>query len=90
MPEHGTVEQHVIDGTIVPRTRTTADDLDWAATWLEAYEGCPDTDKDVLTIAATVAAALRRDSRQRRRQADDRRAEREQRPIRLLPNLPGA
>ncbi len=60
----GTVEALTEEGAITPRGRVTADNLDWAATWLEAYEGDTDTDREVLTVMATVAASLRRQAQQ--------------------------
>lgn len=63
---HGTVTSHIEAGTITPRKRVTVDDLEFAATWLEAFEGDPDQDKPELIALATVAASLRRDAARRR------------------------
>jgi hypothetical protein len=62
---HGTTQELVDDGAIIPRRRTTVDDLEFAATWLEAYEGDPADDAGNLTAAATVAAYLRREAMRR-------------------------
>lgn len=52
-------------GTIVPRKRTTADDLELAATWLEAYEGDPEEDSTNLVALASVARKLRLEASRR-------------------------
>jgi hypothetical protein len=64
---HGTVESLVEAGAIRARKRTTADDLEFAATWLEAFEGDPDDDPESLTALATVADYLRREADRRNR-----------------------
>lgn len=63
--EIGTVHDHTESGAIIPRKRTTADDLLFAATWLEAYEGAPGDDRDNLVSLATVARRLRREAGRR-------------------------
>lgn len=62
-----TVQGHLDNGRITARKRTRIDDLLFAATWLEAYEGDPDDDTDSLTALATVAAYLRRQAERRDR-----------------------
>jgi hypothetical protein len=69
---HGTVEYLLDEGFIAPRDRTTADDLELAATWLEAYEGDTDDDYPGLTTMATVAQYLRNQASQRRKRAQHR------------------
>ena len=56
-----TVEVLVEAGEITPRQRATVDDLEFAATWLDAYEGDPEDDPEILVAAATVARWLRRE-----------------------------
>jgi hypothetical protein len=60
-----TVFELVEAGEITPRKRTTVDDLEWGATWLEQYEGDPEDDPDVLTAMATAAQYLRREAAKR-------------------------
>lgn len=62
---HATVEALLGAGEITPRSRTTTDDLLFAATWLESYEGDPEDDPENLTAAATVARFLRREAERR-------------------------
>lgn len=57
---HGTVHELTEAGAITARRRATVDDLEFAATWLESYEGDPDDDPTNLAAAATAAAYLRR------------------------------
>ncbi len=66
---HATVIELVEAGEITPRKRTTVDDLELAATWLEQYEGDPDEDRPNLTALATAAAYLRREAARRTRNA---------------------
>lgn len=70
---HATVVELVEAGEITPRKRVTADDLEYAATWLEAFEGDPDDGpSDNLTAYATVAAWLRREAAKREAKAAGR------------------
>lgn len=62
---HATVHELVEAGEVTPRKRTTADDLEFAATWLEAYEGDPEDDSQCLTTLASVARYLRREAARR-------------------------
>jgi hypothetical protein len=62
-----TIEHHIESGALVPSGRVSADNLEMAATWLEAYEG-EATDPTVLELAA-VAAWIRREVARRRRNA---------------------
>ena len=62
---HGTVYELVESGEITARKRTTVDDLEFAATWLEQYEGDPEDDEENLTAAAAVARYLRREAARR-------------------------
>lgn len=62
---HGTVIELVEAGEITARKRTTVDDLEFAATWLEQYEGDPEDDPANLAAAATVARYLRREAARR-------------------------
>ncbi len=64
---HATVEALTDAGEITARKRVKADDLELAATWLEAYEGNPEDDSENLTALATVAASLRREAQRRRK-----------------------
>lgn len=81
-----TVRAHLEGGVIEPRsTGMTADDLEMAATWLEAFEAATEPDDDTwdegnidqLVGLATVAAWCRREAG-RRRKAQLRRAARRQ------------
>lgn len=65
-----TVEALLIAGEITPRKRVTADDLEFAATWLEAYEGNPEEDRNNLIALASVAGFLRREVAKRDRRND--------------------
>lgn len=62
-----TVAGHLHDGVVRPRIRKTVDDLELAATWLEAYEADIDQDLDMVISLATVAAWLRREAARRDR-----------------------
>jgi hypothetical protein len=62
-----TVLEHVETGEIKAKSRTTQNALEFAATWLEAYEGDPEDDRDNLTDLATVAQYLRREASKRKR-----------------------
>ena len=42
-------------GAIFAEKRTTVDDLLFAAEWLEAYEGDPEEDVDILVVLDSVA-----------------------------------
>ena len=59
-------------GAITARLRTTTDDLEFAATWLEAYEGDPADDAANLTALATVARYQRREAARRITRANHR------------------
>jgi hypothetical protein len=63
---HATVRALSDAGEVTARRRTTTDDLEFAAEWLEAYEGDPDDDGENLTALATVARRLRREAARRR------------------------
>lgn len=63
-----TVYAHIESAAIVPRKRTTSDDLEFAATWLEAYEGDPEEDSDNLIALASVARKLRLEASRRNTQ----------------------
>ncbi len=69
---HGTVISHVEGETITPRRRVTIDDLEFAATWLEHYEGDPDEDQPELIALATVAAKLRAEAARRRERSSSK------------------
>ena len=71
---HDTVSALVDADEIAPRGRTTADDLEFAATWLESYEGDPEDDRANLVALATVAAHLRREAARRVRRTEERAA----------------
>lgn len=62
-----TVETLTATGELTPRKRVTAEDLEFAATWLEAYEGEMDNDADNLIALATVARSLRMEAERRQR-----------------------
>lgn len=68
-----TVRTHMDNGDIAPRpTGMNANDLEFAAAWLEAYEADPDEDESVrqsLESLATVAAWCRREADRRDRAA---------------------
>jgi hypothetical protein len=57
-----TVQGHVEAGRVQPRVRKSVDDLELAATWLEAYELDIDDplNQEMAEQFATVAAWLRR------------------------------
>jgi hypothetical protein len=62
--EFSTVIEHVDAGRIVPRKRTTGDDLLMAATWCEQYEG--EANDETLAALATAALFLRRQAARRK------------------------
>jgi hypothetical protein len=63
---YSTVYEMVETGVITPKLRTTSDDLELAATWLEAYEGDIEDSPEILITMASVAAKLRKEVNKRK------------------------
>lgn len=59
-----TVEAHLRAGTLRPRKRVSTDDLWTAVEWLRAYEGDPEEDANLASLA-TVADRLAREATRR-------------------------
>lgn len=51
---------------MTPRARVTADDLEWAATWLDYYDPGDDPNDEAAAAIQRVAAMLRADADKRR------------------------